>query len=440
MKMPRRWVAAGVVTVWLAAAACGEAQSVPTEVPEPTAPAAESARSPRSDESLAAEARERLDAFDDLTAVTVRANAGVVRLGGEVATLQAWRQAEDLTAAVDGVSAVINDINISADVRGQVNALRQVVTRAANFAPLIVFAILVLLLFLGLSWLVGRWTAPFERISRNRFVQDVAQTTVRAILVLAGIVLALQIVDATAIAGALIGTAGFAGVALGFAFKDLIENFLASVLLSTRQPFAPNDLVNVDGFEGTVVRLTSRATVLMTPEGNHIRIPNARVYKGVILNYTRNPRRRFDFAIAVGSESDLSASQAVGVDVLRQMSGVLDDPAPWSHIIQVGDSSVPIRFYGWIDQRTTNFARARSEAIRLVKEGLEAAGFQLPEPIYRIRSEVPDSRPAEPTTSAATSELQADIRERGDPIVDQINEERQVTESNDLLDPSAPQE
>jgi small-conductance mechanosensitive channel len=424
----------------LAAAASAEAQPAPAEVPESTAPAAESALSPRSDDAVAAEARKRLDAFDDLKGVTVRADAGVVRLGGEVLTLQAWRQAENLAGATDGVSAVINDIEISADVRGQVNALRQTVTRAANLAPLIAFAIVVLLLFLALSWLVGRWAAPFERISRNRFVQDVAQTTVRAILVLAGVVLALQIVDATAIAGALIGTAGVAGVALGFAFKDLIENFLASVLLSTRQPFAPNDLVNVDGFEGTVVRLTSRATVLMTPEGNHIRIPNARVYKGVILNYTRNPRRRFDFIIAVGSESDLSASQAVGVEELRQMSGVLDDPEPWSHIVEIGDSSVPIRFYGWIDQRSTNFSRARSEAIRLVKEGLEAAGFQLPEPTYRIRSDVPDGPQADRTAPTAASEHYTDIRERGDPIVDQINEERQVAEPTDLLDPSAPQE
>ena len=192
---------------------------------------------------------------------------------------------------------------------------------------------------------------------------------------------------APAIAGALVGTAGVAGIALGFAFKDLIENFLASVLLSMRQPFAPNDLVDVDGFQGIVVRLTSRATVLMTPDGNHVRIPNAKVYKGVIVNYTRNPKRRFDFVIAVASESDLSGAQAVGVAVLRQMHGVLDEPEPWSQVVEIGDSSIPIRFYGWVDQRETSFAKAQSEAIRLVKEGLEAAGFELPEPIYRVRSE-----------------------------------------------------
>jgi len=423
-------------------AAAAQMGLVPAVDPSPTpaASAEEAVAAPRSDAALATDVRRRFESFDELDRVAVGAEASVVRLGGEVSTLQAWRLAEDLAGSTEGVTAVINEIEISADVRGQVNALRQTVTGALNFAPVVAFAIIVLLLFLALSWLVGRWSAPFERISPNRFVQEVAQTTVRAVLVLAGIVLALHIVDATAIAGALIGTAGVAGVALGFAFKDLIENFLASVLLSTRQPFAPNDLVDVDGFEGIVVRLTSRATVLMTPDGNHVRIPNSRVFKGVIVNYTRNPRRRFEFVIAVASESDLSAAQETGVEVLRRMPGVLDDPEPWSVIVELGDSSIPIRFYGWIDQRSTDFARARSEAIRLVKEGLEAAGFELPEPIYRVRSEGVDHLPTERTAGVAPVELRVDITERGDPIVGQVEREREVAEPDDLLDPSARQE
>ena len=189
-----------------------------------------------------------------------------------------------------------------------------------------------------------------------------------------------------------------------------------------------------------MVRLTSRATVLMTPDGNHVRIPNAKVYKGVIVNYTRNPKRRFDFVIAVGSESDLSGAQAVGVAVLRQMHGVLDEPEPWSRVVEIGDSSIPICFYGWVDQRETSFPKAQSEAIRLVKEGLEAAGFELPEPIYRVRSEAVVQRAEEHAAPASPAELQADISERGDPIVGQVEEERHAAEVDDLLDPAAPQE
>lgn len=438
MKDARSWIVVGLFAFVIMAAAPARPAEAQHQIP--TEPTAQPASPDRLDSALLTDVQRRLESFDGLDAVTVGVEAGVITLEGQVSTLQAWRLAEDLARETAGARAVINNIEIAADVRGQVDALRDTVMRAANFAPVVGFAVAVLLFFLALSWLVGRWSGPFERLSPNRFVQEVVQAAVRALLVLTGIVLALHIVDATAIAGALIGTAGVAGIALGFAFKDLIENFLASVLLSMRQPFAPNDLVNVDGFEGTVVRLTSRATVLMTPDGNHVRIPNAKVYKGVIVNYTRNPKRRFDFVIAVASESDLSAAQEVGVAALRAIPGVLDDPEPWSRVVEIGDSSVPICFYGWLDQRRTSFPRARSEAIRLVKESLETAGFELPEPIYRVRSDVIEPREDDRASATPVVELHTDISEQGDPIVGQIERERRATEVDDLLDPTAPKE
>ena len=429
-------IAVVVAAGWAAAQvpATPGAESTPQAVPTEAAAAA------IDDAAVAADVRRSLEPFESLAEVTVEVEAGAVRLGGEVSTLQAWRLAEEVAGRAEGAIAVVNEIEIAGDVRGQVDALRETLAQAANFAPVVAFAIAVLVFFLFLGWLVGRWSAPFERVSPNRFVQEVVQTAVRAGLVLAGVVLALHIVDATAIAGALVGTAGVAGIAIGFAFKDLIENYLASVLLSLRQPFAPNDYVDIDGFEGIVVRLTSRATVLMTLDGNHVRIPNARVFKGVIVNYTRNPRRRFDFVLGLAGESDLSAAQGVGEEILRRMPGILDDPTPWSQIEGVGDSSVPIRFYGWVDQRQTNFPRASSEAIRLVKEGLEAAGFELPEPIYRILSETSPREAAGRRDAGVSVELRTDIAEHGDPIVGQIEEERRAVDPSDLLDPSAPQE
>ncbi len=92
---------------------------------------------------------------------------------------------------------------------------------------------------------------------------------------------ALEILDATAIVGALLGTAGVLGVALGFAFKDILENYLAGILMSLRQPFSPRDHVVIDGNEGLVIALNSRATILMTLDGNHLRLPNALVFRSV---------------------------------------------------------------------------------------------------------------------------------------------------------------
>ena len=393
------------------------------------------------DDELTEAVRSRLGSLEGFDAVSVEVEGGVVRLSGKVSSVRAWRQAEELAVTIGGVAEVLNDLEIETNVMEQVGALQETVSRAGHFAPVIGFALLVLLLFVGLSWLVGRWDSMFSRVTHNRFVQDMLRSGVRIALVLTGIALALHIVDATAIAGALVGTAGIVGIAIGFAFKDLVENYMASVLLSLRQPFEPNDHVDIDGYEGKVVRLTSRATVLMTLDGNHIRVPNGRVFKAVILNYTRNPRRRFDFTIGVATDADLAEAQDIGIGVLQRMPGVLADPAPSSVVVEVGDSSMPIRFFGWVDQEVTNFGVARSEAIRLVKEAIEAAGMELPEPIYRVRTEPFQPTPQQRPAATPDLKLRSDISLKGDPIIEQIDKEREaLDDEGDLLDADAPRE
>jgi small conductance mechanosensitive channel len=111
-----------------------------------------------------------------------------------------------------------------------------------------------------------------------------------------GVVLALDLFNLTALLGTILGAAGIVGLAIGFAVRDTVENFIASIMLSIRQPFRPKDLVEIEGELGHVIRLTSRATILLSLDGNHIRLPNATVFKAKIINYSRNDERRFTFA------------------------------------------------------------------------------------------------------------------------------------------------
>src|SRR3546814_9844224 len=89
------------------------------------------------------------------------------------------------------------------------------------------------------------------------------------------------------------------GPVLGFAFKDIAENDIAGVLLSVRKPFSPGELIAIEDYQGKVVALTSRTTILMTLDGNQLQLPNALVFKSVLLNYSQNPRRRFDFTVGI---------------------------------------------------------------------------------------------------------------------------------------------
>ncbi|MEO8351448.1 MAG: mechanosensitive ion channel family protein, partial [Chthoniobacteraceae bacterium] len=180
------------------------------------------------------------------------------------------------------------------------------------------------------------------------------------------------------------GVAGVAGIAIGFAFRDIVENYLAGILLSLRQPFRIGDHLWLENHEGKVVRLTSREMVLITLDGNHLRIPNGTVFKSIICNYSLNPRRRFEFMVGIGVNEDIVHAQEVGIATLHGISAVLKDPPALARVDGLGDSSVSLRYLAWVDQKAADFYKVRSEGIRLVKTALDEAGIEMPEPIQRV--------------------------------------------------------
>lgn len=310
--------------------------------------------------------------------------------------------------------------------------------------PMFVLAIVVVVL----SWWLGSWLSRRSFLSKTMarkspFLRDLSMTTVRWAVMVAGVLVALEILNATALVGAVLGTAGVLGVALGFAFKDILENYLAGILMSLRQPFAPRDHVIIDGNEGLIVALNSRATILMTLDGNHLRLPNALVFRSVTLNFTRNPTRRFDFDIGIGVNEDLICAQQIGVAEMLRVKGVISAPPPRALIIGLGDSSVQMRFAGWVDQRQHDFLQVKSEAIRRVKLALEASGMDLPEPIYRVQmfehGEKTASAPSVKRPVASVDAAEVDTRAHADVLI-QVDADRQQRADGDMLNTDAPRE
>lgn len=250
--------------------------------------------------------------------------------------------------------------------------------------PLLVVAFVIVVVGWWVSGFLARRDWPYSKLTANVFLADILRQVTRLAVFGAAFLLALELLGWTALVGAALGTAGVLGIALGFAFRDLVENYLASILLSLRQPFEPDDLVQIDSHQGRVIRLTSRATILMTLDGNHLRIPNATVFKATILNKTRNPNRRFDFAVDIGTTDPILRARRIGEEQIAGLEGVLADPAVSSVVVELGASTVILRFYGWVDQRTHSSGKVRSEAIRRVKLAFEEAGISMPEPTNRV--------------------------------------------------------
>ena len=376
---------------WTPASGATLLPEAPAEQPEPTATAApeiEARQEAGSDEAV----RERIagifSEIPGLTDVRVGVEEGVVTLSGTVADPEDRARAETIASRVTGVVTVENQIERDVSVGGQLDAFGTFSAKLATFVaalPLIALAILVALLIAAVGYAIASLGNLWRRIASNSFLAELIASAIRFAFVIVGLLVALQILGAGTLVGAVLGGAGVIGIALGFSLRDIIENYIASLMLSLRQPFRANELVKIEEYEGRIIRLTSRATILMTLDGNHVRIPNATVFKAVIVNYTRNPQRSFSFDIGVGANEDANTAGAIGVEVMRGLGFVLDDPAPLFLVHEIAPSSITVRFVGWVDQGETNWFKARSRAIVVVKDALEAAEIGIPEPIYRLR-------------------------------------------------------
>lgn len=343
----------------------------------------------RADSALEARLTAAFGQIDSFENVNVDVNSGVVRLTGTVLQPDDAAQAEALASQVEGVFHVVNDLETETSVGTRlVPALERIETSAQEavaWLPLAGIALLVVLIFWGASLLVGRWEHPPKRLALSPLLWQLLRGVARVAILLTGLLLAFDLLGVTSLVGAVLGTAGVAGLAIGFAFQDIIENYLAGALLSIQQPFTVNDVVEVEEQEGRVVRMTARELVLLTFEGNHVRLPNATVFKNPTTNYTRNPRRLFSFDVGVGSLEDLTEVARIGRETLEAMNGVLSDPPPFVRVQDLGDSFVTVRVHGWVHQSETDIGKVRSEAIRLVKTALEDAGIDMPEPTYRLQ-------------------------------------------------------
>lgn len=389
-----------LITFFLALVVCGSTIGVtltgkvdaqeqlaePIDGPEPII---DSAVTRSDDNAIANRLRGIFQEINGLDNVAIAVDAGVVSLSGSIADKATADRAKAIAQRVSGVVTVETqferDLSVGRNVEPVVDKFGTSVQSFLAALPLIGIAFIVAIAVGLLGHFIASLTGMWERVTPNIFLAELIAASVRVVFIGFGIFIGLDILNATALLGAVLGGAGVIGLAVGFALRDTVDNYMSSIMLSIRQPFRANDHVLIGAQEGRVVRLTSRATILMTLDGNHLRIPNATVFKAEILNYSRNPQRRFSFELGVDADDDPAAAIETGLGAINGQEFVLDDPQATAEIKEVGDSNILLAFHGWIDQRDSDFNKARGAAIRVTKNALEEAGFALPEPIYRLR-------------------------------------------------------
>ncbi len=391
-----------------------------------------------------------LDGYED---VTVAVNSGIVTLRGTAIDGPAVTRLNEIAGRIEGVVAIENRVQETTDVARRLDpAVARFRARSEqfiNYLPLLGIAVAAFALVVTVGFLIARMKRPWDRIAPNAFIADIYRQVVRLAFILGGLVIALDILGAAALLSTILGAAGIIGLAIGFAVRDTVENFIASIMLSIRQPFRPNDQVEIEGDIGKVIRLTSRATILLSFDGNHIRIPNATVFKSRIVNYSRNDERRFLISLGVAYETDLLRAQDLALQTVASLPFVIDEPAPAVWIEDLGDSAVILNVAGWIRQHETSYLKARSEAWRQCLAAFDHAGIVMPETTLRVVG-VGDARDSQPSAPAPASTAVAvgavtvkvgDVEAAMDKELERIvATERAEKTGGDLLKRDAPEE
>lgn len=410
------------------------------------------ADSAEQDAAIATRMRAILSELEGYEDVTVSVSSGIVTLRGTTLDAATAENLNDLAARVEGVVAIRNQVAETTDVVRRLNpALDRFEKRMSDLVawlPLLVIAFTAFLIVVFIGVLLARMKGPWDRLAPNAFIADIYRQLIRLAFVIAGIVVGLDILNATALLSTILGAAGIIGLAIGFAVRDTVENFIASIMLSIRQPFRPNDAVEINGDEGKVIRLTSRATILLSYDGNHIRIPNSTVFKSRIVNYSANDERRFLFDIGIAPDADMALAAQLAQETLAGLPFVLTSPAPDAWVDGIGDSTLTLRLIGWINQRDTSLVAARGEAIRLCMAALTNAGIEMPEPTYRLigaGGEGPGQKAEKGATKTAitpTAQKEAlDVQAHAEHELEAIvEEERREKSDDDLLTTHAPTE
>lgn len=341
------------------------------------------------DEEIRTRLQRVLDATGWFTAPKVDVREGVVFLGGTADTVELKKWAGDLARSTQDVVAVANRIQVVEPSIWEFNparsGLRALWRDFVRSLPVLLFGLVTLGLSAGAGMLVTRGARSLlrQRVRAN-LLRSVIARGLGVLIFLFGVYIVLRVARLTQLALTVVGGTGLIGLALGIAFRDITENFLASIFLSAQRPFETGDLVEVTGVTGYVQQLNIRTTILMTLEGNIVQIPNAGVYKSNLRNFTTNGNRREDFVVGIGYENSISEAQEIARKILVDHPAVLSDPEPSVLADSMGRATINLRVYFWIDGREHSWLKVRSSVIRLVKLTFQQRGISMPDEAREI--------------------------------------------------------
>ena len=233
----------------------------------------------------------------------------------------------------------------------------------AGFIILILFGILAL----AVKKLLSSYFIRKGRIDLGHLLSSIVFWT----MVIFGALIALTIIMPSLKPVDLISGLGLGSLAIGFAFKDILQNWLSGLLILLRMPFRRGDQIRIGQSEGTVKSIEPRATILQTYDGRNIVVPNTDVYTNHVVVHTYNDIRRVEMDITVGYDYETSYIINIIQNALRPITEILDTPPPQVLCWELGATSLGMKVRWWIESSRADEVVSRARAVQAIKEAFE---------------------------------------------------------------------
>ena len=225
-----------------------------------------------------------------------------------------------------------------------------------------------------------------EKTSSNKTVTGLLSNILVAVFMIIALFVVLNILDLSDALTALLGTAGVAGLAVGLALQDPMTNLFSGILMSVRDHYKMGDLVESNGFFGRIERISLRSTVLISPQGQEVIIPNKEVIQSPLINYSHNGNRRVDITCGVAYGDDLEKVKKVALAAIQNSGIKIQEYKPIDlFFTDFGDSSINFRLTFWKNiTAQRDYLEAQSQAIMAIKKAFDKDGITIPFPITTL--------------------------------------------------------
>ena len=258
------------------------------------------------------------------------------------------------------------------------SSIQTMITNFMRLLPKIALGLVVLVIFyflsLALKSLIKR---AMNDSGASKAIGRVAQIGV----LLGGLMLAMVIAFPSVKPADILSVLGVGGVAIGFAFRDILQNYFAGILLLWREPFKIGDQIETsEGYIGTVTDVETRATTLKTYDGRRIVIPNSNLFTDSVKVNTAREHRRSQYDVGIGYGDDINTAKDVILKAVEGVNNVLKEPKPDVLVVDLAGSSVNLRARWWTEPDRATVIKTQDAVLTAIKYALDEASIDMPYP------------------------------------------------------------